>query len=307
MNCSKELINNKVGVVVLNYKAFNETIQCVDSILLQKGVVPHIIIVDNNSLNESIGELKKRYDIDNRVEIIESGENLGFARGNNLGICELVSQGYEYIFLANSDLLFSSDNIIADMISCYQKSEDTVGIINPLVLNPDKSQATFIYFKKKYMRLRMIKTFVEAFFKRMKEFLGCRKDKLVKDNDILDLNNINVASNNKTTSFLVHRDYFKIVGCAYMYTPEFFRYYNQMYPKTFLYGEEYCTALYLDAAGLCTMEVDTDAIIHLGGRSTSSNVKRSKYVRKTYNKAVLELIFTKRPEILSKYGRKDDQ
>ena len=47
----------EIGIVVLNYKNFHETIECVKSILLQKDVFFNIVIVDNGSSNESYDEL----------------------------------------------------------------------------------------------------------------------------------------------------------------------------------------------------------------------------------------------------------
>ena len=50
INNTSELI---VGIVVLNYKNFNETIECVNSLLLQREVLLTIVVVENGSENES--------------------------------------------------------------------------------------------------------------------------------------------------------------------------------------------------------------------------------------------------------------
>ncbi|WP_026506368.1 glycosyltransferase [Butyrivibrio sp. MC2013] len=300
---------DRVGVVVLNYKAFKDTIVCVDSLLLQRGVEIHVVIVDNASGNESVKVLKDRYDKNLRVEIIESNENLGFARGNNLGIARLRSLGYDFVFLANSDLVFSGDDILYDMVREYSSCRAAAGLIDPVVINPDNSPALFVYFKKKLMRLRMIRTFIEGYFKnRARSNLSptdiLSDEDMIRSYDIDQIrDNLYLGKKEGKPGHLVHEDHFKIIGCAYMYTPDFFKHYDLMYPETFLYGEEYCTALFLAAAGLSTMEVNTAAIVHLGGRSTSPGIKKSKMIRDRYKKAVYGLIATPPGRIVSKYGR----
>ena len=46
-------IMEKIGVVVLNYKNYNETINCVNSLLGQSNVDLEIVIVENGSNNDS--------------------------------------------------------------------------------------------------------------------------------------------------------------------------------------------------------------------------------------------------------------
>ena len=52
----------KVGVVVLNFKKYEETELCVNSLLEQKKIEVSIVIVDNGSGNESINYLKQKFD-----------------------------------------------------------------------------------------------------------------------------------------------------------------------------------------------------------------------------------------------------
>ena len=87
----------KVGVVVLNFKKYEETELCVNSLLEQKKIEVSIVIVDNGSGNESINYLKQKFDENFRVHIIGLEDNVGYAKGNNVGIKYLRKRGYEYI------------------------------------------------------------------------------------------------------------------------------------------------------------------------------------------------------------------
>ena len=59
-----------------------------------------------------------------------------------------------------------------------------------------------------------------------------------------------------------------IQGSAYILTADFFRYYKQIYPKTFLYGEELNLAWYLKKIGLKTTIALNTKILHKEGGST---------------------------------------
>ena len=83
----------KVGVVVLNFINYEETIQCVESIIIQKNVDLDIVVVDNGSPNESYKNLVLKYSENELVNILKNNSNLGYARGNNVGINFLRSRG----------------------------------------------------------------------------------------------------------------------------------------------------------------------------------------------------------------------
>ena len=73
--------------VILNYKTYEEAAACAESILsTQTWKNMHIVIVDNGSGNGSEEWLAEHFIDEKRVRVTASGENLGFARGNNLGI-----------------------------------------------------------------------------------------------------------------------------------------------------------------------------------------------------------------------------
>ena len=58
-----------------------------------------------------------------------------------------------------------------------------------------------------------------------------------------------------------------IHGCAIMFTPDFFRYYNGFYPYTFLYCEENIIDVLASKAGLREVQVNGAELYHKGGRA----------------------------------------
>ena len=160
----------KVGVVVLNYIKYEETIRCVDSLLTQQDIDLKIVIVENGSGNESFSKLIEKYEKYENIDIVDSEFNLGFAKGMNLGIDLLRKEDYGYIFIANSDLFFTDVHILHDML---KMNKPGVGVICPYIQNTDGSYGVYCTFKKKLLEARIIKTFIEGEFK-------CAKRKLLK-------------------------------------------------------------------------------------------------------------------------------
>lgn len=98
---------NKVCFIILNYNNYTDTINCIHS--LQSTIrrdMYDIIVVDNNSSNDSVSQLRKCL---NDVEIIPNKVNRGYANGNNIGIKIAESRGYIYICILNNDTVIDID------------------------------------------------------------------------------------------------------------------------------------------------------------------------------------------------------
>ncbi len=71
--------------VILHYRAIESTVKCVESLQALAGD-NRILVVDSASPDGSGAVLAEKYAGDESVQVLLSPENLGFARGNNLGI-----------------------------------------------------------------------------------------------------------------------------------------------------------------------------------------------------------------------------
>lgn len=71
----------KIGIVILNYKTYQETEILVDTLLgmYSPNLKLFIEIVDNCSPNNSYDYLKDKHDSHPQIEVSQSGENGGFA------------------------------------------------------------------------------------------------------------------------------------------------------------------------------------------------------------------------------------
>lgn len=109
-----------VAVVILNYNLKKQTLACIESVKRAKYPALKIIVVDNNS-KESIEEDIKKLGVD----FIQSGKNLGYSGGNNLGIQKALDLGVEYILVLNPDTTVNSD-CIRNLVGMAEKNKSQV-------------------------------------------------------------------------------------------------------------------------------------------------------------------------------------
>src|SRR3954451_4580365 len=91
-----------VASVVLNYRAPQDTLACVRSLRASSVLNQQIIIVDNAAAGPEHEQLRSLFD--DRVTVLASGGNLGYAAGNNIGIRTLLATGPDFFFVVNPDV-----------------------------------------------------------------------------------------------------------------------------------------------------------------------------------------------------------
>jgi len=96
-------MNRYISVIIVNWNGKKWLKKCFDTLHKQTYTNFEIILVDNNSTDDSIKFTQLFYP---KVRVIKSEVNLGFAGGNNLGI--KYAKG-EYILLLNNDVWIESD------------------------------------------------------------------------------------------------------------------------------------------------------------------------------------------------------
>ncbi len=89
-----------VYIVIVNWNGWQDTSMCIRS--CQKLVYPNfrILVVDNGSSDNSEMTLRGMFP---DLEVLQTGRNLGFSGGNNVGIQSGLDHGADYIWLLNND------------------------------------------------------------------------------------------------------------------------------------------------------------------------------------------------------------
>lgn len=262
----------KIGIVILNFNHYNYTIKCVESILKQQGVKTEIVIVDNSSIGNDVDYLNASFENYNHITIIELSQNIGFSRGNNIGIEYLLKKGYRYILVLNNDTLFTAKNIL---VTAIEKDESSVGLINLRCSHADGS----VHYPSLHVRYNVFLCMGKGFL-----------DQII--NSIKILIPIPAENNKqqKATELLNNKKYKDVMGCAFILTPAFFEFYNKLYPKTFLFCEEFATAILLEKAGLKSVNAENDYVIHFGGKSTDTgNIRKKLMVKQLWFKSLFKV------------------
>ena len=121
------MINSKVAVIVVNWKKYDITSSCIESILNSTNSNFKIILVDNESDNKKVKNFKYR----NEIKIIQNKKNEGFSKANNIGIDYALKNNYDYTILINNDTIVEK-NLIEVLLKTAQAKNFSV--VQPLIL-----------------------------------------------------------------------------------------------------------------------------------------------------------------------------
>ena len=89
-------------VIVLTWNNYGDTAECLHSLRKLNYSPYNVLLVDNGSTDGSIERLRLAFP---EVTILKTGENLGYAGGNNIGIEYALSKDVDYILLLNNDTI----------------------------------------------------------------------------------------------------------------------------------------------------------------------------------------------------------
>jgi GT2 family glycosyltransferase len=149
----------QVYIIILNWNGWKDTIECIDSIIQQEYSNYKIILIDNCSGDDSVtkihewaqgvipsqslyGKFPKKEEAINilriseseietkplknenaKIVLIQTEENLGFAKGSNIGIKYALNNQADYVFLLNNDTYIFNKSI-TELIDFLEKNKN---------------------------------------------------------------------------------------------------------------------------------------------------------------------------------------
>lgn len=123
MTYRAQSVSPLVAIVIVNWNGFENTVECLESLKKLQYREHFVILVDNASSDQSEIKLRRRYP---EHTLIQSGSNLGFAGGANLGIRDALARRADYVLLLNNDI--KADSALLDELVKTSESESGIGI-----------------------------------------------------------------------------------------------------------------------------------------------------------------------------------
>lgn len=249
-----------VSVVIVSFNVADFLEECLSSIKKETTCEYEIIIVDNNSNDNSV-EIVERYHPE--VNLIKQDVNAGFAKANNIGFKEARCR---YVFMLNPDTVVLENAI--DKLVQFMDGHQEAGACGPKNLNPDLSlQHNCHHFPSLSMRL-IHHLQLERFFPKHR-FFG--------------------------REFMTYWDYGEIkevdwiTGCSLMIRKDVLEEAGYLDENYFMYAEECDFCLKIRKQGWRTVFFPKAAIIHYGGQSALGQTDE-----KVFNKSISSHLFTTR-------------
>jgi GT2 family glycosyltransferase len=250
------MLNRMIGIIILNYNTWDETIECVKSIIQYHDMRDKIIyIVDNNSPN-GIEKKQKDFFLDKKnINLIFNKENKGYSAGNNIGLSKAIEDGCDYFLICNSDIVFK-DNTIDILRDSINVLPNDVSIVGPRIYNiEDKFQKFMFVIKLTYsvkIKLILSHTPLKIF---LKKFLA----------DFYYSNEY----------FESPKEVFCVMGCCFMISTVGIKCLYPLDENTFLYDEEFIIGCVNELNKLKTYIIPNTKVIHAHGVSTSKSSNKT--------------------------------
>jgi len=261
-----------LAIIVVNYKNENKTISYVKNELVKINI-SHIVVIVNNAANpesnktlinglnaQLIEDIAIRPNINEKIFIVSHPDNLGFAKGNNLGAA--FSNQYfniSHFLFSNNDIQLINSDVVEQLIKKID-SLPNIGLIGPKVLGLDgKNQSPEPYssFWNRYIWIYWSTPFLSA--KRKKSIFKLDYSETAKEG--------------------IH---YKVMGSFFMVKSIDFMKCGMMDPNTFLYGEEVILSERLKAIGKKVYYYPNVAVIHEHSQTISTHLNEDNKTMKQF-------------------------
>lgn len=266
-------MNKSISVVILHYNNSEMTINYINNLKkLNWGILEkHFIVVDNCSPDYSGKYLFDIYKNSDDVTVILNSVNMGFAKGNNLGIKYAANQLMsELIIVSNNDIYIEDIDFPQKLWNIYQNS--SAAVIGPDIyslnkkihqspirknyLNEKQLKEQLIHIDHMLKKIHIIDFFhLYNFISRVKRLFGMRPGKE------------GVAYNIEQCNVVLQGAFF-VLSRQYMES-----YTDGLYNGTFLYMEEDILAYRCKIKNLKTLYTPKLKVFHYDGYSTNNCLK----------------------------------
>ncbi|MDD4319668.1 MAG: glycosyltransferase family 2 protein [Candidatus Peribacteraceae bacterium] len=204
-----------VSAIVLNYKTPQDAVRCVRALLGQTkadGVTPsgvEVLVVDNHSLDDSVGVLRVTFRSEPRVRILETPRNRGYGQGNETAVDQATGK---YLLIINPDNELEPAGV--ERMAQAMEDDPAIGILGPQLVHEDGT------IRDSY---RSFPTLTDIFIKRtfLRRFFPARMRRYLQhDADASQVRDVDWLAG---ACLLIRRDFFEEAGG---FDPRFFLFFE---------------------------------------------------------------------------------
>ena len=264
-----------IAIILVNYKDEERTITYIKE-ELSKIKSPHLIVIVNNeatdltdnvlmsNLNAVLIKNTDQKPHTSNCYVLSQPENLGFAKGNNLG-AEFLFKYFDisHFLISNIDIRFINDDVVDKLIEKLESLTD-VGLIGCKVVGLDgvnQSPEPYSPFWNRYIWMYWLTPFLTA----------------TKKTKIFQLDYSQKAPEG---------EHYKIMGSFFIVNAQDFKNCGMMDPNTFLYAEEMILSDRLKRIHKKTYYFPDVAVLHEHGKTINQHFKISKSMRLQFESEV---------------------
>jgi hypothetical protein len=118
----------KVSIIVLNWNGRDDTLACIASLRQINYTAYEILVVDNGSTDDSVAAIRTSHP---QVTLIETGHNLGYVGGNNVGLEYAKVTHADYALLLNNDTEVAPDFL--SLLVDVAETDSKIGVVGPTI------------------------------------------------------------------------------------------------------------------------------------------------------------------------------
>lgn len=140
-----------IFAIIVTYNGSKWIDKCIGS-LINSSIPIKILAIDNASTDGTPDIIREKFP---QVEVIETGQNLGFGKANNIGLKRVLDENADYAFLLNQDAWVEYDTI--EQMVKISHSQSQYGILSPIHMNGNGDMLDYAF--ESYLERYSTKTF----------------------------------------------------------------------------------------------------------------------------------------------------
>lgn len=141
-----EPMDPEVAIIVLNWNSWQDTLSCLGCLDELRYSNKTVLVVDNGSTDGSESRIRQAYP---RTALLQTGSNLGYAGGNNVGLRQTLDGPAEFVWVLNNDVS-AAPSALLELVACMSR-EPRLGVLASCAVTPSGEEEADVGFEAEGM------------------------------------------------------------------------------------------------------------------------------------------------------------